>query len=487
MSGIKRNLFFNFLLSLSQILVPLVSIPYIARVLDPEGIGRVGFIDAFTYYFVVIAEAGIMVYGIREVAKLRGDEPALKKLVGELIALHIRTSLLSLVLYTAGIALLWSKIADIRLLYFSFAFLLVNAWACEWYFIGREKFGYIALRSLLIRLGGLACIFLLIHQPEDYLFYYVIIAGSAIITGVWNIVMLYRETKFSVRKANWRSHLGKVWVTYLISLFYSIPLYIDHVILRLLSTATAVGFYTFSIRLLRISTAVISDSFLVFLPRVSSHHAADERDPIRRRLHQNYQLVMMLALPMGMGIYLLAQEITQVFFGDAFSSIFRNLQVLAFFPLLRSYSLFLSNPIMIAHGQEKTFLKNLIASTIVFFMLAFAGAFYLADYGICLAMLASDLFLIILNYISIRRSLSWLSLFDGRVFFQALGASVLFVPIVWLLGENVSDALTRLWLSIVVCIPVYFLVVIYLFRNWEMQQLLKNIISKFLPSSPNKS
>ena len=153
-TGVKQNLFYNFLLSISQILVPLISIPYVSRILDPEGIGRVGFVDGFTYYFVVLAEAGIMVYGIREVARCRQDKQALGQLVNELLSLHIRSSLISLILYAGAVWFLWSKVGDIRLLYFSVAFLLVNAFACEWYFIGQERFRYIALRSILIRLGG---------------------------------------------------------------------------------------------------------------------------------------------------------------------------------------------------------------------------------------------------------------------------------------------------------------------------------------------
>lgn len=467
--------------------MPLVSIPYISRVLDPEGIGRVGFMDAFTYYFIVIAEAGIMVYGIREIARLRDDESGLKKLVGELIALHVRTSVVSLVLYLLGVWMLWGKIGDVRLLYFSFAFLLMNAWACEWYFIGRERFGYIALRSLLIRLAGLACIFLLINYPDDYHIYYAIIAGSGILTGVWNISILAIDTGFSIKGADWKKHLSKVWVTYLISLLYSIPLYIDHVILRLLSTSVAVGFYTFSIKLLRVSTAVISDSFLVFFPRISSHHAADEKQEVQTRLNQNFEVIFVLAIPLGMGIYLLADEITQVFFGSAFSSISRNLQALAFYPLLRCYSLFLSNPILIGHQKEKLFLRNLAASSIVFFMLAIAGSFYLADYGLCLALIGSDLFLVIVNYYSVRRTIPYLQLFSLRVVWQSLVAALLFVPVVYFIFEYSNDALTRLWMSVLVCVFVYFLVLMFVFKNQALRSLAQNFRNKLSSSIPKKN
>ena len=103
MANIKRNLFYNFLLSCSQVVLPLVSIPYVSSILGPAGVGKVGFIDSFTYYFVTLAEFGIMVYGIREVARERNNPARLNEIVSELITLHIISSLCTMMLYTAGV------------------------------------------------------------------------------------------------------------------------------------------------------------------------------------------------------------------------------------------------------------------------------------------------------------------------------------------------------------------------------------------------
>lgn len=320
--------------------MPLVSIPYISRVLDPDGIGRVGFMDSFTYYFVVLAEAGIMMYGIREVAKLRDRPAALRQLVSELLTLHLLTSTVVLIVYLAGVWLLWEKIGDIRLLIFSISFLVVNAFACEWYFIGQERFGYIAARSMLIRVAGLLSMFLLIHEPADYYIYYAIITCSAMIAGIWNIAILIRQTGYSWREVQLVKHLRRVWVTYLISLLYSVPLMLDHVLLRLVSTATAVGFYSFSVRAVRVSATLVTDSFLVFFPRIVALGSQQAMDEVQQKLRLNLQFILLLALPMGMGLFLLADDIALYFFGNKFAGVGYNLRILAFFPLLKGFSLF---------------------------------------------------------------------------------------------------------------------------------------------------
>ena len=454
-TGVKQNLFYNFLLSISQILVPLISIPYVSRILDPEGIGRVGFVDGFTYYFVVLAEAGIMVYGIREVARCRQDKQALDQLVSELISLHIRTSLISLLLYAVAVWFLWSKVGDIRLLYFSVAFLLVNAFACEWYFIGQERFRYIALRSILIRLAGLMALLWLLKAEEDYYIYYAIIAGSAMVTGIWNTALLFREHPFRWRERGWRKHIPKVGVTYLISLLYSVPLYLDHVILRLFSTATMVGFYSFSVRLLRVSSSVISDSFLVFFPRVASLQAANEGQGVQERLSQNLQFILLLAVPMSAGAFLLADEFTAVFLGPSFAPAADNIRILSLYPLLRSYSLFLSNPVLMAHGYERAFLTNLLFATAVYLLAAILGSKLAAGTGICWALIIADSLLILANFRTVRRLMPSVRIWDFATLFRAMLAAIGFIPILWGIRTATTVPLFILLLGVPACALLY--------------------------------
>ena len=243
--SIKRNLVYNFILSVSQVFLPLLSIPYISRVLDPAGIGEVSFIDSFTFYFISIAEFGIVVYGMREVAKLRNEPHKRKKLVSELLLLHIISSSITMVLYAAAVFFIWHKIHDTRILYFSLAYLLVNFFACEWYFLGMEKFRYITFRSVLSRVLGLICIYLLIKQPSDYYIYYAIIASSAIMNSLWNNYLLFKEIPVSFKGIDWKRHIPKLRVNYFISLVYGITLMLDNVLLRIVS-------YCFRCRILRI-------------------------------------------------------------------------------------------------------------------------------------------------------------------------------------------------------------------------------------------
>ena len=173
--------------------MPLISIPYIARILTPEGIGRVSFIDSLSYCFVTIAEFGITVYGIREIAQVKHNKDQLRKVVSELVVLHCITSGITMIFYGITVYILWQKIQDIRLIFFSVSFLLVNAFACEWYFWGLEKFKYITIRSFISRLLGIISLFILVKEPADYYLYYGIITAAAIINQLSNLVNVFKQ------------------------------------------------------------------------------------------------------------------------------------------------------------------------------------------------------------------------------------------------------------------------------------------------------
>lgn len=446
---------FNFLLSVSQVLIPLVTMPYITRALTPEGMGKVSFFDALSYYLVVIAEMGITIYGIRAVAAIKSNKALLRTTVSELLLLHIVFNLLIVVLYTIAAYFLWHNVEDERLFTFSLAFVLANCFTCEWYFYGTEDFKFISIRTLVIRLAGVACIFLLVKQPPDYYIYYAIIAFSGVATYVWNFITLLRREGFTLKGLNPIKHLRKLWVTWLISMVYSVPLFLDTVFLRMTSASVFVGYYATALKMVRTGTSVITDSFLVFFPRVVALSENKDSEQLREKLLYNLQFILLLAIPAGVGLFLLADDFTSVFFGTAFAPVVFNLKILALFPLLKSVSLYYSNPVLLARHKEKIFLKNLIASTGFFIVAAFVLSTRYNDTGMCIALLLAELLLIILNGIQIHKHFSDVPLMNVSIVYEAVGASLLFVPVIWAIQQILEPGVVRLIISIATCVLVF--------------------------------
>ena len=429
--------------------------PYITRVLTPEGMGKVSFFDALSYYLVIIAEMGITIYGIRTVAAIKQNKPLLRKTVSELLVLHIVFNFLIVLLYTIAAYWLWHQIEDERLLTFSLAFVLANCFTCEWYFYGTEDFRFISIRTLIIRLAGVACIFLMVLQPADYYLYYAIIAFSGVATYIWNFVTLLRRESFTFKGLQPLLHLKKLWVTWLISMVYSVPLFLDTVFLRITSASIFVGYYATALKMVRTGTSVITDSFLVFFPRVVALSENNDKGQVREKLLYNLQFILLLAIPAGAGLFLLAEEFTSVFFGTAFSPVAFNLKILAVFPLLKSVSLYYSNPVLLARHKEKVFLKNLVISTGFFIAAAFVLSAMYNDTGMCIALLLAELLLIVLNGIQIHKHFSEVPLMNSGIVYEAIAGSLLFVPVIWVIQQILAPGALRLIVCLLACVGVF--------------------------------
>ncbi|RYZ24015.1 MAG: hypothetical protein EOO16_02800 [Chitinophagaceae bacterium] len=480
--SLKKNLAYNFLLSLSQVLFPLLSIPWLSRALDPQGLGRVAFVDGLTYYFMVLAEAGIITYAIRAVARTRNDPAALRQLVSELLSLHLVTTLGATVLYSVSVFLLYDRIGDPRLLLFSFSFLLLNGFACEWYFWGREEFRYITLRSLLVRGLALLSLFLLVRQPEHYVRYYAIVAGSAIAILLLNVARMIATTGISFRGLQWKKHLRYTGINYGVSIVYSIPLLLDNVLLGLIAGPAAVALYAYAVRVVRLLASFLTDSFLVLYPRMVVQLHTQDGAGADRNLRLSAEGLLLLALPAAAGLWLVAEPFTAFYFGARFAGVAPHLRILAVLPPLLAGSLFLNKQVLLPRDREALVLQALVIGALVFVGAALLLCSIMGGPGMAWALVAAEAATLAGNAFFVRRHYPGLLRVNGRVWAAAMVAVVLFFVIGAGLAALDLLPLLRGALLVPACVLVW-IVVIRLF-NPEVAQVATRFLfnrSKPLP------
>jgi len=402
--SVKKNLAYNFLLSLSQVLFPLLSIPWLTRVLDPQGLGRVQFTDSLVYYFVVLAEAGIATHAVRAVARSRNDPGALRRLVSELLSLHLLTSLLATFLYAGTVWFLYERIGNPLLVAWSLSFLLLNGFACEWYFWGTENFRYIALRTLAVRALALLSLFLLVHQPEHYARHYAIIVSSALAILAINLGSVLRAVRPRFRNLNWRPHLKVMRATYAISLLYSIPLLLDNVLLGLVAGTAAVALYAYAVRLVRLFSAFITDAFQVLYPRMVALGREEDRERRDTALRLSAEALLLLSVPAGAALWVVAEPFTRLYLGAGFAGVAGHLKVLAPFPALITATLFLTKQVLLPRDQERRVLISLSLGAGAFLLLALLLARAKGGTGMAWALNASETVVLAANLYGARRA-----------------------------------------------------------------------------------
>ena len=179
--SLKLNFVMNAILTMSSFIFPLISFPYVSRILLPEGTGKVSFATSLIAYFTMFAQLGIPTYGVRACARVRDDREALSRTAQELLIINlVMTSLSYIALFLALLFIprLWEERSLYLLVSLS---VLFNTIGMEWLYKALEQYTYITVRSIVFKLVALVAMFALVSSREDYVIYggITILASSA--------------------------------------------------------------------------------------------------------------------------------------------------------------------------------------------------------------------------------------------------------------------------------------------------------------------
>ncbi|RZL27924.1 MAG: flippase, partial [Pedobacter sp.] len=330
MSGLRKNIAFNALLSISQILFPLITFPYASRILGPSGMGAVSFVDNFITYFLIFSALGIPLYGVREIAKVKNDQIALGKVFSELIFIHLITSVISIGILFVICLSSQKLLTNFELYQIGMGILLGNVFIAEWFFQGIEKFKYIAVRTVLIRLFTIALLFLLVQSPSDKNIYYGLNLVATLIAAIANMYAVSKHAPIFLTNLTLKKHLKPLLVIFSNSIITTIYLVFDTIILGFLTNDVNVGYYAASMRISKISLALIGVLSAVLLPRLTIAFRDGNLEEAKSLLQKSLSFVIFLSIPIAIGTFCLSTEIISLFAGIKYLPAVSSLQILCF-------------------------------------------------------------------------------------------------------------------------------------------------------------
>ena len=165
--SLKLNFIMNAILTMSQFIFPLITFPYVSRILLPEGTGKVSFATSVVSYFAMFAQLGIPTYGIRACAKVRDNKEKLTKTVQELFIINFAMSLIAYAALFGAIAFVPRLRQDKSLFLIVSLTILFNAIGMEWLYKELEQNTYITIISIIFKFIDLIAMFSLIHHNRE--------------------------------------------------------------------------------------------------------------------------------------------------------------------------------------------------------------------------------------------------------------------------------------------------------------------------------
>lgn len=330
--SIKKNFIYNMIQVVSGLLFPLITFPYISRVIMAEGIGQVQFFTSIINYIILFSSIGIPMYGIREIARVRDDKQEMQRTTIEIVLLNL---LLTLIGYVAVfiICITVTKVqANIPLFLLLSTSVLLTTIGCPWFYSGVEDFKYIAIRGILVKVFAVGLLFATVHNQADLLWYGLYTVLGSIGNNILNFHRLHKYINFREAihlKLNIWRHLRPALAIFVFNLVTSIYLNLDTVMLGFIKGNTAVGYYTAATRISHLLLTLVTSLGAVLLPRASNLIKNNKYEDFASLTKKAFNFNLLMGFPICIGLIVVAPPLIRLFSGPTFLPAILTLQLIS--------------------------------------------------------------------------------------------------------------------------------------------------------------
>ena len=458
----KKSLGVNALLngvrSALNLLFPLITFPYVSRVLSVDSMGIYNFSNTYINYFVLLAGLGVSTYAVREGAKYRDNREKIGKFSSQVFTINIIATLIAYLLLFATLVMfgnLHNYVSTI--LVFSIQILFTTL-GTEWIYTIYEEYSYITIRSIIVKVLSIILLFALVRKPNDYLWY----AGITVLANVGsNILNYFHARSFTsiklTKNTNWKFHLKPILVIFASTIAITLYVSSDTTILGLLKDDFAVGIYGVSVKVYTIVSGLISGLLVVTVPRLAML--------IGKRRIKEYQSVLqtvidtlsVLGLPAAVGLVMLSKEVILIIAGKKYLDGIFSLQIIAWSMIFSNFSMIFNQCVLIPVKREGKALRNTIITGVFNVLLNLILIPLWSFDGAALTTVIAEFMIMALNGWSARdyvgpilRSSQTKKNMANSIF-GCLGI----VLVCWLLKVGIPSLILRTILSVILSVGIY--------------------------------
>lgn len=467
--SLAKSAVFNIIYQGLNILFPLISVSYVAKILSPSGVGQVSYAQNIVSYFVMIAALGMPTYGTREISQCREDATQRDKCFSELFLINAISTVISLILYCVVV---FFGVREKRLLYIICGLELVfNFINVDWFYRGKEDFVYISVRSMLVKGISLILLFLFVQDEGDCANYALLVCLANGSNFVFNMIRLRREAHFIFHGLELKKHAKPLLSLLICAVAASLYSKIDITMLGSIHTDESVGLYGTAYKIINMATAVIASVTAVFLPRISYYYN-NEREKFCDYVTLGLKLVTVVAVPAAIGIALVAKDMMTVLFGEAFTAGATVIVLMSPLIVVKGIGDLLCYQVLVSAGKENRFLASYLMAAVANICLN-ALLIPVWDYnGAAVASVASELIvnltLLKYSFLIVKPKLG------GRYVTSIALGTIMMIIIVLMTQTYMTQLMGRLLVSIALGGVSYFAVNIAL-KNEVFQMLLQRL------------
>lgn len=482
--SLKINFIMNAFLTMSSFIFPLITFPYISRILLPEGTGKVSFATSVISYFVILAQLGIPTYGIRACAKVRDNREELSKTAHELLIINIIMCCFSYLILGILLMTVPKFKSEKTLLIIVSLTLLFNTIGMEWLYKALEQYMYITIRSIIFKVIAVIAMFLLVHEKSDYIIYGAISIFASSASNIFNLINVHKYINLKpIGNYNLKQHLKPVFIFFAISCAATIYTNLDTVMLGFIKTDSDVGCYNAAVRIKSILVSIVTSLGVVLLPRASyylEHNMISEFYKITKKA---INFVFIIAVPLMAYFILFAKEGIFLLSGSAYIGAVKPMQIIMPTLVFIGLTNIMGIQMLVPMGKEKIVLYSEIAGALVDLVINIVLIPRWASAGAAIGTLVAEIIVWIVQYCALRKDVksAYLTI-DYKTILWAILMAI--VGVVWVKTLSIN-VFFKLIISAVMFFGIYFGVL--MIRKDELTIEMKNQLVLLIGKKFNKN
>lgn len=474
--SIGINAVLNIVKQVSSMIFPLITIPYVSRILQVENYGKVTYSSSIISYFNLIASLGISSYAIREGARLRNNKKQLNDLENEIFTINMCSTLVA---YLLLFALIFTNkgLANYRiLLVIQSVGMLFTTLGADWINSIHEDYFYITIRYIFVQISSLVLLLLLVHNSEDYIIYAAISIFATAGANIFNIIYIrkhYAKLKLVASVKCFR-HLKPIFLLFFSYIAMTIYVNSDTTMLGIFENDMAVGIYGVATKIYLAVKQMLNAIVTVTIPQASLYIAYNEKkyyEIIKKILN----ILIALVIPCIIGLFWVSKNVILLISGYSYLKAYEPLMILTIALLPAVIAYFFSSCVLLPRKMEKEIMVASIVSAVVNIGLNFIAIPFLSYNGAALTTLCSEYTVLIVMYFYGKKYIK--DIVSKKDIFPVIIGCIIISICCVISSKVIEGNIIQLIFSIISSIIGYTIVLI-LFKHKLIIELKKQIINR---------
>lgn len=450
----NKNFLYNVVYQLLIYIFPLLTVPYISRVLGVSNIGIYSYTYSIISFFMLVAMLGINNYGNRAISRVRDDKEKTSYTFWSIYYLQILLAMIVLTVYLVYV-IFFCK--EYKLIFLLQTFNLISTlFDINWFYFGLEKFKLTVTRNMVIKIISTILIFAFVKDKSDLWIYTLIMSLSILMSQLYLIGRLHEFITFKKVpiKECFKNFKGCL-VLFIPVLAYGIYRIIDKAILGAFSV-TELGYFENAEKIINLPISVITALGTVMLPHMS-YMIQNKKDEAKNKIYESMKLALLLAITMSMSLILISDDAAIIIFGKEFEKSGVIMKLLATTIIASAWANVVRTQYLIPIGNDKVYVASTMGGAIINLILNLLLIPRFGVYGACVGTIAAEWFVMIYQSVMTRHQLEMKRYFC--LFVEYLVKSLFIIFVAYILTFYLSNVYLRFIIQVLIIIIL--VIVIY--------------------------